>query len=151
MGKGQLEDLLLQRVRVHVENVDGHDVGRMGGAPSAGGGSGNAVPNGVLDVARRPDEIAKAMVVSALLSGRGSHASIVVWRGREENSTSRRECKSRPGSLQRARWGGRGATTRRQYCRMLGQIARIAGAVASRYDGGRLNRWIVRGRNHGHE
>jgi len=54
----QLEDLLLQRVQVHVENIDGNDHGWIGRQPSAGGGPRDAVPKAVLDVARRSDEIA---------------------------------------------------------------------------------------------
>ena len=74
----QREHLPLPLDDVPVDPIDGDHFGAGGGQPTACGGARDASSGGLMDVARRSDEIAQAMVVRALISSCGAHSSIMV-------------------------------------------------------------------------
>ena len=75
------EQVLLQLDDVPVHSVDSQHFGARRGQPSACGGAWDASSCGLMDVTRRTDEIAEAMVICALSSSCGAHASIMITIG----------------------------------------------------------------------
>ena len=68
---------MLKSDGVQFKNIQRHDLGACPGQPPTGGGSWDAMPSGESQVARRPYECSKAMVISALNARGRGHASII--------------------------------------------------------------------------
>ena len=71
------EHFLLKPKDVHVDNVEGDDLGAIRGEPAVRRGAGDPSSGCVLDVSRRLDQFAKAMIIRALLASHGCHDSII--------------------------------------------------------------------------
>ena len=71
------EDFLLKATDIHIDNVDRDNLGPSRGHPAASGGARNTSPSCVSDVTRRPDQIAKSMIIPLLNASCGNHDTII--------------------------------------------------------------------------
>ena len=88
------EYLPLEAEEVFVGVADGDDLEARRVSPSASRRAGNASLDGVFDVPGRPNQLAKAMVVSALSANRCDHASMITTaahRSTRNDENSRRK------------------------------------------------------------
>ena len=83
------QDLLLQLKRVRIEDVDRHDLGSGCGAPAPSGRAWDAILDSAAYVLCLLDQLPKAVVITFLSAGYGSHNPIMVPAGGESTVRER--------------------------------------------------------------
>ena len=78
----KFEDFFLRHEHVHVDDIDGDNLGASRSQPAASREARNTSPNCVSNVARRSDKIAEAMIIPTLNSSRASHDAIITTAAR---------------------------------------------------------------------
>ena len=75
------QNLLLQLEHIRIEDVDRHDLGSGCGAPAPSGRAWDAVLDSAAHVLCPLDQLPKAVVITLLSAGYGSHNPIMVLAG----------------------------------------------------------------------